>query len=281
MRLTAVAAVLALGLNPANATDVYNGSTKDPASSFAAPTVSWTGLYLGANLGWGWAGNRDNVLADFTGTGNTKPDYSVPAPGLSAPVDGGVTGGLHVGYNRQFGSFVVGVETDFQGAALDTSADTALSIPKTLFTPNLSADLPLTASVEQNIDYWGTIRGRAGFAFDHFFVYGTGGFAYGDVKDSITGTFTNTSGTYSSSVKHEGIRTGYAAGGGAEYKVGNWSLGVEYLYIDLGSESINAAAVNPVSGAAIGAVATSKINSDFDVVRARLTYHLTGNAPLN
>lgn len=116
----------------------------------------------------------------------------------------GVTGGLQAGYNWQNGQFVFGGETDIQfSGADDTFAPYKFSNP-----------------------WFGTLRGRIGYAFSNILVYATGGLAYGDVKGK-SGSLTETK-----------TQVGWTLGAGAEVGLAaNWSAKVEYLYMDLGSRS--------------------------------------------
>jgi outer membrane immunogenic protein len=153
----------------------------------AAPAVyDWTGFYAGLNLGFGWGEFSKNA-------GNQKgfKDRSID----------GIVGGAQIGGNWQFESFVLGVETDIQGTGFGDSKG--------------------KWKTEGGI--FGTVRGRAGFAFDRFLVYGTGGFAYSDVNIKA-----NKKG-------NDNWRTGWTAGGGVEAAVtDNISVKVEYLFADLG-----------------------------------------------
>jgi outer membrane immunogenic protein len=116
----------------------------------------------------------------------------------------GVEGGLQAGYNWQNGQFVFGGETDIQfSGADDTFAPYKFSNP-----------------------WFGTLRGRVGYAFSNILVYATGGLAYGDVKGE-SGALTETK-----------TQVGWTLGAGAEVGLtANWSAKVEYLYMDLGSRS--------------------------------------------
>lgn len=113
----------------------------------------------------------------------------------------GPAGGLQAGYNWQFGQFVFGGETDLQlSGADDTFAPWKFSNP-----------------------WFGTLRGRAGWATSNILLYGTLGLAYGTLEAHNTTTGTRESKTH----------TGWAAGAGLEVALtGNWSARAEYLYVD-------------------------------------------------
>jgi outer membrane immunogenic protein len=112
----------------------------------------------------------------------------------------GILGGGQVGFNWQSGQFVYGVETDIQGSgANETFAPWKFSNP-----------------------WFGTLRGRAGYAFNNILVYGTLGVAYGDLK-----------GEFGGAVETHTL-AGWAGGVGTEFGLTpNWSVKVEYLYMDL------------------------------------------------
>ena len=116
----------------------------------------------------------------------------------------GLMGGGQLGYNWQSGQFVFGAETDIQfSGADDTFAPWKFANP-----------------------WFGTLRGRVGYAFNNILVYGTLGLAYGELK----GTFL--------ALDETRTEVGWAGGVGAEYGITpNWSARVEYLYMDLASRA--------------------------------------------
>lgn len=164
------------------------------------PAFTWTGLYIGAQVGYQW--------------GNTTPNVFAPGPAYVAtlPVsdNDGVTGGGHIGYNLQVSQFVFGLEGDVDGSSFNGGNGGGIVA--------YSTREPIEAS----------IRGRAGFAWDRVLFYGTGGVAFGDFND-----------IYTSGLGTDNIwqtRVGWTAGGGVEYAINdNWSVRAEYRYTDFGS----------------------------------------------
>jgi outer membrane immunogenic protein len=129
----------------------------------------------------------------------------------------GAVGGIQAGYNHQIDSIVFGVEADIQASAQEAS-----------YTRNLPIVGDLTVS--QKIPYFGTVRGRIGYAFDCGCVmaYGTLGWAYGAYQPSVTAFGVTLSGDYT--------RSALAAGAGVEWMVSkNWSAKLEALYLDTGN----------------------------------------------
>jgi outer membrane immunogenic protein len=155
----------------------------------AAPVAvyDWTGFYIGANVGYGW-GKFDGG-SRRAGFGDNKID--------------GVVGGAQAGMNWQWDKFVAGLETDIQGTGFDGENSRRFDPEGGIF---------------------GTVRGRVGFAFDRFLVYGTGGFAYSDVNVKKN---------------NDDWKYGWTAGGGVEAAVtDNITVKVEYLYADLGDDTV-------------------------------------------
>lgn len=123
----------------------------------------------------------------------------------------GLMGGVQAGYNWQSGAFVFGPEADIQASAADdTFAPYKFSNP-----------------------WFGTLRGRVGFALNNILFYGTAGLAYGGITGEIAG------------LDESKTHVGWTGGLGAE--VGftpNWSAKVEYLYMDLSDRSYSITGVN-------------------------------------
>ena len=84
-----------------------------PPMVAAVPLFTWTGFYVGVNAGYGWNTNDNNTFID--------PVLGVVSGGGS---DGGFVGGGQIGYNYQFGQFVIGLETDIQYADLGNGRST-------------------------------------------------------------------------------------------------------------------------------------------------------------
>ncbi len=193
----------------ASAADLYRAPPAPPPVSYVPPVTApniWAGFYVGLNGGYASGGGGDAI------------DYNSGADWLTRAKPQGGFGGGQVGYNLQSGSFVYGVESDFQGASI-SSGLAGLSANNKAFTSN------------ESIDWFGTVRGRLGWAFGPALLYGTGGFAYGNVNQRAT--------LGNDILGSNGTQTGYAVGGGIEYKfTPNWSLKAEYQYIDLGGEKL-------------------------------------------
>jgi len=175
------------------------------------PVFSWTGFYIGGDGGYGFG--RSIGTADGS-AGSTPLPYTIKA-------DGGFGGGF-IGANYQFApNWVIGIEADWQAASLKGST----LLPDPGFRD--------TYTFETRVSDFGSARGRLGYAFDRFLVFGTGGVAWGSFKTSYG--FTGLTPFYTNSVR---AKTGWAAGAGLEYAAtNNILLRVEYRHTDLGTIS--------------------------------------------
>lgn len=174
---TILAATLVSGSSLA--ADADYASVPDVITYDSAPL--WMGFYAGVHAGFGLL---DTQTSDNLGSENVRTPL----------------GGVHAGYNHQFGNFVLGAEADFTLLDIDGDDDAP------------AADI---------ISNWhASVRARVGYAFDRVMFYGTGGFSMASVE--LT---SNVDGS-SQSETHNG----YVLGAGVEFMVSdNWVLGGEYL----------------------------------------------------
>ena len=225
-------------------------SRRAPVPYVAVPVFTWTGFYVGVNAGYGF---NDSGRITTTGNqvvtlGNSNANIRVNNVNLDRD---GFTGGGQIGYNYQFGAIVVGIEADAQYTDFRRTGSFTGS-------PN-AAGLLATSTFRTTTDYIGTVRGRVGYAFDRLMVYGTGGFAYGEVFNSAN-FFQPQAGGGTALLGFTGSRsrmeTGYTAGAGVEYALPtNFSLfnssavtlKAEALYYDLGRSTYVANGVIPAT----------------------------------
>jgi outer membrane immunogenic protein len=212
VRFAAFAAVAVVGLGSAAfAADL---PVKAPVHQ-ASPSMpyNWSGFYIGVNLG-GISEKTDGFLTNF------------PARSWHTHERAGL-GGIHGGYQYQFGQVVVGVEGgwSFQlGNAFGSEDGGGESAPCGIDDPR---------SCQARIAYILQIGPRLGWAVDRWMLYGTGGYARAKVN---TRTFDPTSEfTFTSADSHH---NGWFAGGGLEYLLTtNLVLGVDYKHYDFGSKA--------------------------------------------
>jgi outer membrane immunogenic protein len=130
-------------------------------------------------------------------------------------------------------------------------------------------------TVQHQLDYFGTVRGRFGYLYNNTLFYGTGGAAFGHVRETIHEAFT--SGATSQVVDQGNTKdlAGYVVGGGIEAMLGGgWSAKAEYLYMNLGSISGSVDISTPGQPATL---LTSSTVRDH-IVRIGANYHF-GAAP--
>lgn len=229
MQKTFVAATIAalVGMSgTAVASDFgYRGGGYYGQPVYSAPPVFgirplWSGFYIGVNGGGGWAANNGDITFYDTTSGVTLTS--------AGPNADGAFGGGQIGYNWRgiiAPCVVLGVEADLQGSGIsnDVSGNTITGLG--------------TFRASQSLDWFGTVRGRIGYATDPALFYFTGGFAFGNVQDEafLADRFGN-----SVTLSQSDTRTGYVLGGGIEYAFNPaWSLKAEYQYINLGGESLS------------------------------------------
>ena len=231
-----------------------------------ATDFRWTGSYFGGNIGYSWG----NARGDVTAPGMTA--FGLPAAFPFSAKPDGVIGGGQVGYNWQTNnSWVFGLEADLQG-----SAERAHSRRSDPFNFDPGGEGATVGALNQDIDarilWFGTVRGRIGALLQpSLLLYATAGLAYGETK--VTGSGTATGGltgigyAFSSSK----VNVGWTAGAGLEGMLPNckgWTWKLEYLHVDLGSQS----------GTGTDAVfaTTYSWNAKFtdDIVRVGVNYHL-------
>lgn len=237
--------ILAASTTGAFAADL---SSPLPVKAVAEPAFSWTGFYIGGTAGYSF----DNEHAFLTHGNDAHTEAAIVAGKHARSITNssdGFTGGGEVGYTYQIantgflgsGGVVVGLEGDIQYIGPGSS---------TIY--KAAGRSPIETYASQT-SYLATLRARLGYAFDNLLVYGTGGWALGQVEDDRT--ILSPSGLVGLSSRSTDA-SGYAVGGGMAYAV---PLGVpvggvrmsaavlkaEYLYYDLGTQDMHVAAPSP------------------------------------
>lgn len=196
----AVAALFVSAATAASAADLGR-PVKAPEpypQTIAAYGFNWTGAYVGANLGANWA----TVTNSGTSTG--------------------VIGGLQAGYLWQASQFVYGLEADIAFSSNSKS------------TTFLDLNSGNTFSQRDKVTFSSTVRGRLGYAFDRFLVYGTGGLAMANIESRLSNVATGTTD------KNTTFRAGWSLGAGLEYAItNNVTVRGEYLHNDFGRYTVN------------------------------------------
>ncbi|MBM6582766.1 porin family protein [Microvirga sp. BT689] len=201
--LLAATALATAGISAASAADLPSRAA--PAPIYApVPVFTWTGFYVGAQIGYGWNANDNDIVL---------PSGFVVQSGDFGDSGDGFLAGVHAGYNYQLGSFVIGVEGDVEGVFGDDDDDLVIVGPDGVVFTNYGF-------AGNALDWQGSIRARAGFAFDRALIYATGGFAFAGV-----------SGSFGLLDSGDDTLTGWTLGAGIEYAfTNNLTTRLEYRY---------------------------------------------------
>jgi outer membrane immunogenic protein len=231
------------------------GARAAPPVSSPSPSsaVNWAGVYGGleGGLGFGrdkvsnWAVNPANSVTGAEG-------HFAPLPGQTSSFDfNGAMAGGRLGFAMQSGAIVWGAEAAIDGSGLDGSYGIS----------NFD-HLSTSTALSQQIDWLGTLRGRAGIAIDRFLVFGAGGFAWSGVKyrlDDYDGS--------GSSAGVDKMLHGWTLGGGVEYSLTrNVSLRAEYLYVNFCKSPFD-------FRNASGFIASGAGRSQVDIFKIGVDYH--------
>lgn len=209
IRISPLAASAVLGFScAAIAADLPSRKSPPPAPVYynPAPVASWTGFYLGEELGYGWT--TDAIRQTTLPGGALLTTSGINASGPTLVAFGG--------YNWQLGNnFVVGAEVDFGSAWIGGAT--------TQFTPALA-----NARVAEWMNAESSVRLRLGYAInDNVLVYGTGGVAFGAFGRKYVGSGAPIPGID----RFQGWQTGWTLGAGAEYMINpSWTARLEYRY---------------------------------------------------
>jgi outer membrane immunogenic protein len=264
--LLAGVALAALIAGPAIAADL---PVRAPAYAPPPPAVvyyNWTGCYIGANVGGGWT--KSNTF------GYPLPD---PVTAGFVPMDvgtngSGVVAGGQAGCNLQVASnFVVGIEGDFSwsGVKGEGTVGPIESTP----VPGLFPGSFATSTHE--VAWVGTLRGRAGVAFDRLMIYVTGGLAWASLKTTADEVFLT---PVSNPGSFDSTRIGWVGGVGLEYAVTyNWIVRGEYLYHQFAGDTFIGARLPVLAGAGVE-YTTGRTN--LSVARLALSYKFGAPPPV-
>ncbi|RWE76521.1 outer membrane protein [Mesorhizobium sp.] len=185
-----------------------------PGSAFAADALSaapaiydWSGAYVGVQLGYGWGHVDSHDQSISSGNSDWADSWK----------SNGVLGGIHLGYNQAYGSFVLGGEADIEASGMSGSVDSVFA-----------------GTIDTKIDVQGSLRARLGYAMGPALLYATGGLAVAHFKTHYEEGPTTDSSSHT--------KAGWTLGAGVEYAFAqNWTTRVEYRYTDFGKFTDNPA----------------------------------------
>lgn len=227
-------------------------SSKEVLQPAIQQPCNWTGFYFGAHVGYGW-GDLKWVDSDPDNDG----EGPVPEVLVNGSPDGVIAGG-QIGYNHQFGHFVIGAEGEFSYSDVsDTSSVSTESFRNTF---------------ETNSDWVGTFGLRVGYAWKRVFFYAKGGGAFAHQEYSLDHTVLDEgTGNHVDRFKADETRVAPMVGGGIEYAITcHWSAKLEYNHLFFGAEDVTG---TNVEASATGAEPeTYEINTNQNTVRIGLNY---------
>jgi outer membrane immunogenic protein len=226
---------------------------KAPMMAAAPVPYSWTGCYIGAQVGYGWG------YTDFT-----DPSGSNFAPGGQTVRDqtrGGLAGG-QIGCNYQFaGNWVVGIEGDYTWANINGTVNDPFFGGK-----NGAGPSTLTSKT----DALASATGRIGYAFDRTLVYVKGGAAWSHNRYDMALFALNIGFPPPVPVAGSDTRLGWTAGVGIEYALSDsWSAKLEYDHYEFGSRTVSLTGVNFFGPQTV----LADVRQRFDTVKVGINYH--------
>jgi outer membrane immunogenic protein len=268
----AVAIGAILGVGVASAADIPPRSyTKAP--TMVAEVYDWTGFYVGGNVGgiWGRTSGTNNFLS-LESIGDTATN-----PQANALRNSAVIGGIHAGYNWQMARWVFGVEADFDWTDSKAGFCRQTDVNSLPCRDNGFGFLTLNEKTE----WLGSVRGRLGYAWERFMIYGTGGAAWGKVDASINANCLahgcgDSFAELNTTANFSDTKVGWVAGAGVEAMLNaNWIVRVEYLHYDLGQVTNT---LNLRADPLFPQEAPWSRSLRYDTVRAGLSYKFGGPA---
>ncbi len=220
------------------------------------PVADWSGVYVGIEGGYGWG--HQSIDPAFSPDMNAIAvmmewiQVQTPSPSIGSVHQNGWLFGGFAGVQKQWGSWVLGIEGDFDGADIKGSAESSVvanGVPCQLGGSGCTVTRSL--SIDSKIDELGSVRGKVGWSFaPNWLLYGTGGLAFAHVKEDAT---LNQDVIYdlqpwpeTTSASGGASRLGWAAGAGLDWKLpvdagSAWVFGVEYLHYEFPADTITLA----------------------------------------
>ena len=244
----AIAALVFLPVASASAADM---ALKAPPP-VAAAVYSWTGFYLGGEVGGGWARST---------TTNIDPSGGFPAGFVNGPVhESGFLGGGYAGANYQINNIVVGIDGYYDGARLSGSA---IDI-----SPGPGAGTGNISTKNDSMRWVSAITGRLGLAFNNWLVYAKGGWAWAGF--SQRGVTTTAGGAPVGSGQSSDNRNGGTVGVGVEYGfLQHWSARLEYDYVNFRTSNFNS---QNVSALGVPSTPAKSVTSNLSELKGGIAY---------
>ena len=249
--LVAAGAIVALN-GMATAADILPKAVAAPA--FRPGCANFGGFYAGGHVGstihdWDWQDR--NAWA--------RNEVDLALPGAVSGQKSGISGGAQAGWNWQRRCTVFGLEADWTWAGLSHE------VQSTDGQPGAALD---RLNVRSKLDWYGTLRTRAGVVVDDLLIYATGGFIYGSIERSYTTTNILAAGPLVETFVDNKVRWGWTAGIGTEWQwTANWSIKGEALYARFQDQDVTHSSAQAVLN---GSPATKNFTNSDSLWIARL-----------
>jgi outer membrane immunogenic protein len=269
-KLAALAATSLLALTTYASSADFFARPIHRVPALAPVAFSWTGFYVGGHLGAGWG------TKEWDATSMSLPAFPPAVPLAGADVSGatsvnGFLGGVQGGYNYQVGWAVLGVEAQWSGSNL-RGHSSCFGV--------VQAGTGLAASgndtCSDTVRSLGTVAGRLGFSTDRTMFYVKGGWGWANDRYSLHGTWlvNPIAGTVSYTYADiTDTRWGGMLGTGIEHALdGNWSVKIEYDYLDLGTKNYTFAGGFVEPGFASAATFSTDIRQNIHLVKFGINY---------
>ncbi len=253
------------------------------------PVFTWTGVYIGANAGYAFDDHTDYQIGGNTPV-TANAIFAGARPGGFQTRSSGFTGGGEIGYNFELKSSFLGGLGGL-GSSVGNGVGGIFGLGNGGLVGGLEADAAYTdlrsqgdylgttgldTNFQSRLDFLGTVRGRLGIAFDRLLIFGTGGFAYGGMRDATN--LYNAAGANTYTGYSDKIHTGVAYGGGIEYAIPTASflnpfhssavtLKAEYLHYNLSNSNVT---VNNNVGT--GQTYNENVRNNGNLVRGGINY---------
>jgi outer membrane protein OmpA-like peptidoglycan-associated protein len=235
---------------------------------------NWSGLYLGADVGYG-LGNNSTTFSPSTDPASLAfgMGSAIGGPGLPSRFNSsqsGVLGGINARYNWQFGSVIFGGELDFDGSSISgsksvSSAGGAGGCGGTC--------VPSTSSVKQNLEFLTALRARLGVTpIDRLLLFVDAGPAIGHVNYSASASFPSTLDFFAGTRSQWNF--GGTLGAGAEYAImDNVTIRGQYQYINLGSQKLGMTPTPAERPAGRGTSMIANFQNEYHAFSLGVAYH--------
>jgi outer membrane immunogenic protein len=200
--------------------------SKAPFYMPLTPVFSWTGCYIGGNIGYGWG--RETVSISNLGETTGVPELAGVSLGPVTGNTNGFLGGGQVGCNYQFASnWVIGTEVDGEATNIKGDVNQTFSFVSAMGPTTVSG----TAHAQTN--WIASATGRLGWTWDRVMLYAKGGAAWAGDKYSADLP------AFNEHIETSVTRPGWTVGGGLEWAFwNNWSAKVEYNFYNFDTRNL-------------------------------------------